>query len=67
MPLRHHRRQYAQLFEFERGRIIGMMEAWWLAQRVDRSDLSDCDEVLGPVDRRDVVYMATRLRTRSTN
>lgn len=36
MPLRRHRRQYEQLSEFERGRIIGMMEAGWSARRVAR-------------------------------
>ncbi|GFU42479.1 transposable element Tcb1 transposase [Trichonephila clavipes] len=36
MPLRHFRRQYEQLSQFERGRIIGMMEAgleWCHARR----------------------------------
>ncbi|GFW17764.1 hypothetical protein TNCV_1133641 [Trichonephila clavipes] len=36
MPLRCHRRQYGQLSEFERGRIIRMMEAEWSAWRVAR-------------------------------
>ncbi|GFX88964.1 transposable element Tcb2 transposase [Trichonephila clavipes] len=36
MPLRHFRRQYEQLSQFERGRIIGMMEAGWSARRVAR-------------------------------
>ncbi|GFY19321.1 transposable element Tcb2 transposase [Trichonephila clavipes] len=36
MPLHCNRRQYEQLSEFERGRIIGMMEAEWSARRVDR-------------------------------
>ncbi|GFT00418.1 transposable element Tcb2 transposase [Trichonephila clavipes] len=36
MPLRHFRRQYEQLSQFERGRIIGMMEAGWSARRVTR-------------------------------
>lgn len=34
MPLHRHRRQYDQLSEFERGRIIGMMEAGLSARRV---------------------------------
>ncbi|GFY29646.1 uncharacterized protein TNCV_1812261 [Trichonephila clavipes] len=43
MPLRHFRRQYEQLSQFERGRIIGMMEAGWLARRVARElGRSDC-------------------------
>ncbi|GFT16608.1 transposable element Tcb2 transposase [Trichonephila clavipes] len=36
MPLRRFRRQYEQLLQFERGRIIGMMEAGWSARRVAR-------------------------------
>ncbi|GFV35533.1 transposable element Tcb2 transposase [Trichonephila clavipes] len=36
MPLRRFRRQYEQLSQFERGRIIGMMEAGWSARRVVR-------------------------------
>ncbi|GFU19993.1 transposable element Tcb2 transposase [Trichonephila clavipes] len=43
MPLRRFRRQYAQLSQFERGRIIGMMEAGWSARRVARQlRRSDC-------------------------
>ncbi|GFW66723.1 transposable element Tcb2 transposase [Trichonephila clavipes] len=34
MPLRSFRRQYEQLSQFERGRIIGMMEAGWSARSV---------------------------------
>ncbi|GFT63684.1 transposable element Tcb2 transposase [Trichonephila clavipes] len=34
MPLRRFRRQYETLSQFERRRIIGMMEAGWLARRV---------------------------------
>ncbi|GFY03258.1 transposable element Tcb2 transposase [Trichonephila clavipes] len=33
MPLRRFRRQYEQLLQFERWRIIGMMEAGWSARR----------------------------------
>ncbi|GFX78651.1 transposable element Tcb2 transposase [Trichonephila clavipes] len=37
------RRQYEQLSQFERGRIIGMMEVGWSARRVARpSGRSDC-------------------------
>ncbi|GFS81300.1 hypothetical protein TNCV_1224911 [Trichonephila clavipes] len=36
MPLHHHRRQYEQLSEFERGKIIRMMEAEWSSCREDR-------------------------------
>ncbi|GFV66041.1 transposable element Tcb2 transposase [Trichonephila clavipes] len=36
MPLRRFRRQYEQLLQFKRGRIIGMMEAGWSSRRVAR-------------------------------
>ncbi|GFT04501.1 hypothetical protein TNCV_1930101 [Trichonephila clavipes] len=68
MPLRRHRRQYEQMAEFERGRIIEMREARWLAWRVSRqlgAIFFNCDEVLGLVDRRDAIYMATKLKTPS--
>ncbi|GFW39999.1 transposable element Tcb2 transposase [Trichonephila clavipes] len=43
MPLRHFRRQYEQLSQFERGRIINMMEAGWSARQVARQlGHSDC-------------------------
>ncbi|GFU32226.1 transposable element Tcb2 transposase [Trichonephila clavipes] len=43
MPLRRFRRQYEQLSQIERGRIIGMMEAGWSARRVARPlGSSDC-------------------------
>ncbi|GFW37094.1 transposable element Tcb2 transposase [Trichonephila clavipes] len=43
MPLCRFRRQYEQLSQFERGRIIGMMEAGWSARRVARQlGHSDC-------------------------
>ncbi|GFU44501.1 transposable element Tcb1 transposase [Trichonephila clavipes] len=43
MPLRRFRRQYEQLSQFERGRIIGMMEAGWSARQVARQlGRSDC-------------------------
>ncbi|GFT07517.1 hypothetical protein TNCV_2751891, partial [Trichonephila clavipes] len=34
MPLRRFRRQYEQLSQFERERIIGMMEAGWSASQL---------------------------------
>ncbi|GFW14931.1 transposable element Tcb2 transposase [Trichonephila clavipes] len=34
MPLRHFRRQYEQLPQFERGRMNGMMEAGWSTRRL---------------------------------
>ncbi|GFT69363.1 uncharacterized protein TNCV_2142771 [Trichonephila clavipes] len=43
IPLRCFQRQYEQLSQFERGRIIGMMEAGWSARRVTRQlGRSDC-------------------------
>ncbi|GFY35123.1 transposable element Tcb2 transposase [Trichonephila clavipes] len=43
MPLRRFRRQYEQLSQFEKGRIVGMMDAEWSAKRVARQlDCSDC-------------------------
>ncbi|GFS61747.1 uncharacterized protein TNCV_2169671 [Trichonephila clavipes] len=36
MSLRRFRRQYEQMSQFERGRMIGMMEARWSARRVAR-------------------------------
>ncbi|GFU36962.1 transposable element Tcb2 transposase [Trichonephila clavipes] len=43
MPLSRFGRQYEQLSQFERGRIIGMMEVGWSARRVARQlDRSDC-------------------------
>ncbi|GFU07072.1 uncharacterized protein TNCV_2993221 [Trichonephila clavipes] len=43
MSLRRFRRQYEQLSQFQRGRIIGMIEAGWSARRVARQlDRSDC-------------------------
>ncbi|GFU80304.1 transposable element Tcb2 transposase [Trichonephila clavipes] len=43
MPSRRFRRQYEQLSQFERERIIGMMEAGWPARRVARQlGHSDC-------------------------
>ncbi|GFU39283.1 transposable element Tcb2 transposase [Trichonephila clavipes] len=43
MPLRHFRRQYEQLSQFERGRIIGMIEAGWSRRRVAHQlSHSDC-------------------------
>ncbi|GFX31383.1 HTH_Tnp_Tc3_2 domain-containing protein [Trichonephila clavipes] len=34
MPLHRFRRQYEQLSQFQKGRIIAMMEAGWSARRV---------------------------------
>ncbi|GFV78204.1 transposable element Tcb2 transposase [Trichonephila clavipes] len=43
MALRHFRRQYERLPQFERGRIISRMEAGWSARRVARElGCSDC-------------------------
>ncbi|GFW71233.1 uncharacterized protein TNCV_536511 [Trichonephila clavipes] len=43
MRLRRFRRQYEQLSQFERGRIIGMMEVGWSARQVARQlGSSDC-------------------------
>ncbi|GFY22350.1 transposable element Tcb2 transposase [Trichonephila clavipes] len=43
MPLRRNRRQYEQLTDFDRGRIIGLREAGWSNRRIgrhlDRSDM----------------------------
>ncbi|GFU42623.1 HTH_Tnp_Tc3_2 domain-containing protein [Trichonephila clavipes] len=36
MPLRHNRRQYEQLTDFDRGRIIGLREAGWSNRRIGR-------------------------------
>ncbi|GFW34072.1 transposable element Tcb2 transposase [Trichonephila clavipes] len=43
MPLRRFQRQHEQWSQFERGRIIGMMEGGWSARRVARQlGRSDC-------------------------
>ncbi|GFU21322.1 uncharacterized protein TNCV_1476041 [Trichonephila clavipes] len=43
MPLRRFQGQYEQMSQFERMRIIGMMEAGWSARRVARQlGRSDC-------------------------
>ncbi|GFW83494.1 uncharacterized protein TNCV_4589951 [Trichonephila clavipes] len=44
MPLRLFRREEKeQLSHFEKGRIIGMMEAWWSARKIAcQLDRSDC-------------------------
>ncbi|GFW33866.1 hypothetical protein TNCV_3589511 [Trichonephila clavipes] len=36
MPLRCNRRQYEQLTDFDRGRIIGLREAGWSNRRIGR-------------------------------
>ncbi|GFX87384.1 integrase catalytic domain-containing protein [Trichonephila clavipes] len=51
MPLRRFRRQYEQLSQFERGRIIDMTEAEWSARRVDPPlGCSDCVVRSPPID-----------------
>ncbi|GFV50295.1 transposable element Tcb2 transposase [Trichonephila clavipes] len=42
MPLRRFRRQYEQLSQFERKRIIGMKEAGWSARRAADCVESNC-------------------------
>ncbi|GFX62065.1 uncharacterized protein TNCV_2227911 [Trichonephila clavipes] len=43
MPLRRFRKRYEQLSQFERRRIIDMMEAGWSARQVARQlSRSDC-------------------------
>ncbi|GFT80454.1 hypothetical protein TNCV_5122041 [Trichonephila clavipes] len=37
MPLRRNRRQYEQLTDFDRGRIIGLREAGWSNRRIGRT------------------------------
>ncbi|GFU95861.1 HTH_Tnp_Tc3_2 domain-containing protein [Trichonephila clavipes] len=55
MPLRRNRRQYEQLTDFDRGRIIGLREAGWSNRRIGRhlgrSDMVVCS-VLATVDYR---------------
>ncbi|GFV04702.1 transposable element Tcb1 transposase [Trichonephila clavipes] len=49
MPSRRFRRQYENLSQFERRRIIGMMEAGWSVRRVTRQlDRSDCVAQIAP-------------------
>ncbi|GFX60490.1 uncharacterized protein TNCV_1182091 [Trichonephila clavipes] len=69
MQLRRFRRQYEQLSQFERGRIIGMMEIGWSARRVARQlGHSDCVvRRCWDQDPGDVIYTKTRLRTPSTD
>ncbi|GFT01797.1 hypothetical protein TNCV_4205961 [Trichonephila clavipes] len=70
MPLCHFRRLYEQLLQFERERIICMIEAEWSARRVAhqlRPLWLCCEEVLRSADPRDVIYTKTRLRTSSTD
>ncbi|GFX21208.1 hypothetical protein TNCV_2251561 [Trichonephila clavipes] len=68
IPLRRFRRKYEQLSQFESGRIVGMMEAGMSARQVARQlGLSElcCEEVLGPLHPRNVIYTLTRFRTPS--
>ncbi|GFU62068.1 transposable element Tc1 transposase [Trichonephila clavipes] len=46
MPLRRNRRQYEQLTDFDRGRIIGLREACWSNKRIGRH-LGRSDKLLG--------------------
>ncbi|GFX56834.1 transposable element Tcb2 transposase [Trichonephila clavipes] len=48
MPLRRNRRQYEQLTDFDRGRIIGLREAGWSNRRIGRH-LGRSDMVVAPV------------------
>ncbi|GFV29476.1 HTH_Tnp_Tc3_2 domain-containing protein [Trichonephila clavipes] len=58
MPLRRNRRQYEQLTDFDRGRIIGLREAGWSNRRIGRhlgrSDNGSCS-VLATVDHRSAI------------
>ncbi|GFU98694.1 transposable element Tcb1 transposase [Trichonephila clavipes] len=47
MPLRRNRRQYEQLTDFDRGRIIGLREAGWSNRRIGRH-LGRSDMVVAP-------------------
>ncbi|GFW58437.1 hypothetical protein TNCV_3513001 [Trichonephila clavipes] len=69
MPFSRFRNQYEHLSQFERDRIINKMEAGWSARRVTphRPLWLCCELVLGPVDRKYVIYMKTRLRIPSTD
>ncbi|GFT21135.1 HTH_Tnp_Tc3_2 domain-containing protein [Trichonephila clavipes] len=54
MPLRRNRRQYEQLTDFDRGRIIGLREAGWSNRRIarPRSERYGSCSVLATVDHR---------------
>ncbi|GFV58108.1 hypothetical protein TNCV_2109361 [Trichonephila clavipes] len=43
MPLRRNRRQYEQLTDFDRGRIIGLREAAWGYPKQPSSRNSSCE------------------------
>ncbi|GFU57996.1 hypothetical protein TNCV_1034591 [Trichonephila clavipes] len=45
MLLRRHRKRYEQLPDFERGRIIGMMEAVWSARMIFEYNSLMCDMI----------------------
>ncbi|GFU90745.1 hypothetical protein TNCV_4182991 [Trichonephila clavipes] len=54
MPLRRNRRQYEQLTDFDRGRIIGLREAGWSNRRIGATSVGrygSCS-VLATVDHR---------------
>ncbi|GFU25034.1 uncharacterized protein TNCV_3873351 [Trichonephila clavipes] len=66
MSLRRFRRQYEQLPQFERGRIIGMMEAGWSARRKARQ--LDCsDWVVRSGSRRSFTRRSGSRRPRQTS
>ncbi|GFV09676.1 hypothetical protein TNCV_335571 [Trichonephila clavipes] len=56
MPLRRNRRQYEQLTDFDRGRILGLREAGWSNRRIGRhrtrSERYGSCSVLATVDHR---------------
>ncbi|GFV88047.1 hypothetical protein TNCV_3241971 [Trichonephila clavipes] len=64
MSLRRHRRQHEQLSEFERGRIIWVMEAGWLARQVarqiKRSDLTNLGGRTGKILRPSSVALKSK-------
>ncbi|GFW06306.1 HTH_Tnp_Tc3_2 domain-containing protein [Trichonephila clavipes] len=47
MPLRRNRRQYEQLTDFDRGRIIGLREAGWSNRRIGRPSVGAILQLLG--------------------
>ncbi|GFV11825.1 HTH_Tnp_Tc3_2 domain-containing protein [Trichonephila clavipes] len=67
MPLRRNRRQYEQLTDFDRGRIIGLREAGWSNRRIGRhlgrSDMVVA-RVLATVDHRRRRLTEVGLRSR---
>ncbi|GFT93867.1 transposable element Tc1 transposase [Trichonephila clavipes] len=47
MPLRRNRRQYEQLTDLDRGRIIGLREAGWSNRRIGRPSVGAILQLLG--------------------